>query len=650
MLRFFLAIGVLIAALPAVAASPSQLVVVHKDGHAHAYALRMHALNATSAICDNDDVIFAFVAAPTDGVANVRLRHGVDSGAQINIELTAICSNITGRAVLPFDAGGGNAVRGVDYSATAGVATLPLTTNGAGGSAGTTVTVQLLDSSGAASGERTFNILRQAGSFQGNAASGAPIVGVIPGSATPVVVVTLLPGTSIDQAAAVVSGLDAAAREVSAAVDEFCRIGSGGGSANAGCDATRRAATLIGDPTTPPAVRNAAITVLENNLRAISPDETTALAFNAFQIALNQQDNLSSRLTALHSRTASGASLDGLSLVSNGIPLSLSGLADVLKAAAGDDPSSNQANEEKRTLLGGTRWGFWVNGTLGGSDHDRVVGNSGFDSNTWSLTSGVDYRFNSHFFLGGAIGYSKFDSTFSNDQGSLAADARSLHFYGGYTADSGLALDASLSYTRSSYDLKRVVELYQLSPDGTSYTSLGRDLAHSQPDVSQLTGSIGLTYTIMQGTWTFAPQAQILYLHSAYGAFAEAGPSAFNLVYPQQRSNGRSLSAGIYIDKTYATTVGAFRPYTRVLYYADSGGTPPDLFASFLAPNADGSHTQLRLVMAEPDRRYATLELGLGFSRPIGTRTVDFNFGGMELVDANNLRRWAVRADVRVPF
>jgi hypothetical protein len=54
--------------------------------------------------------------------------------------------------------------------------------------------------------------------------------------------------------------------------------------------------------------------------------------------------------------------------------------------------------------------------------------------------------------------------------------------------------------------------------------------------------------------------------------------------------------------------------------------------------------------MAEPDRRYATLELGLGFSRPIGTRTVDFNFGGMELVDANNLRRWAVRADVRVPF
>ncbi|HET6545899.1 MAG TPA: autotransporter outer membrane beta-barrel domain-containing protein [Rhodanobacteraceae bacterium] len=647
LLRVLLATGLAVAAADATAAT-SQLVVVHKGGHASAFALRNHALQSTAAVCEGDDVVFAFVVAPADGVDNLQLRRGVDTGADIHLELTVTCSNITGRAVIPFDAGGGTAVRGSDYSSTGGAAMLPLAVEGSG-SAGATVSVQVLDGAGTSGGDVTFDILRRDGSFQGQGASGTPIVGVVPGSSSPIVVVTILAGTTIDEAADIVDGLDLAAREVSAAVDEFCRIGSGGGSDSPGCEATRRAADLIGNPATPADVRDAAITVLENNLRAISPDETTGLAFNARELALRQHDNLASRLSALHSRTTSGASLEGLTLVSNGMPLSLDGLADGLEAGD-DDADSNQANEEKRTLLGGTRWGFWLNGTLGGSDRDRVAGNAGFDSHTWSLTSGIDYRFNSHFFLGAAIGYSSFDSDFSNDQGALNADARSLHAYGGYTSDSGLALDGSLSYARSDYDLERVVELFQLTPDGTGYTSLGRDLAVGHPEVRQLSASIGLTYTIMRETWTFAPQAQLLYLQTNYDAFSENGPSDFNLAYPERESDGHSLSAGIYIDRTWATTVGAFRPYTRLLYYADSGGSPPDLLSNFLTPNADGSQTNLRLAMAEPDQRYGTVEFGLGFSRPIGSRTVDFNFGGMELFDSSDLRRWAVRMDVRVPF
>ena len=252
-------------------------------------------------------------------------------------------------------------------------------------------------------------------------------------------------------------------------------------------------------------------------------------------------------------------------------------------------------------------------------------------------------------FLGGALGYSRFTSTYSDNQGSLDADARSLHIYGGYTADSGLALDASVSYTTSDYSLKRAVELFELSPDGTSYSSLGRNIAQSSPGVSQLSTSFGVTYTIMRGTWTFSPQAQVLYLRSDFDAFSESGPSSFNLAYPSRSSNGTSLSAGVYVDRAFATTIGAFRPYSRVLYYSDRGSTP-DLFANFVTPNADGSHTSLRLSTQQPDRLYGTIEIGLGFSRPIGTRTWDFNLAAMQLFDSGDLSRWALRADMRVPF
>ncbi|MGA8277973.1 MAG: autotransporter outer membrane beta-barrel domain-containing protein [Rhodanobacteraceae bacterium] len=653
LLRLCLAAGLTIGSIPIAAASQSQLIVVHKGGHASAFALRNHALKAAAATCDDDSVVFAFVVTPADGVNNVRLRRGIDTSRDINLELTLTCSNIDGRASIPFDGGGGNAVRGTDYTTTPGVASLPLSMDGTGLSAGATVSVQVLDGNGATD-ERVFNILRQAGSFEGQGASGTPIVGVVPGSSAPIVVVTIVGGTPIDQAAGLLEGLDPAASEVAQAVEEFCRPGFGGGADQPGCAATRDASDLIGDVNTPPAVRDEAAIVLENNLRAISPDETTALAFNGRQLVLNQESNLSQRLTELHSRTPPGSSLEGLTLISNGVPLSLSGLGDSFKADAlkadDNDTSDNQANEEKRTLLGGTRWGVWVNGTLGRSKRDRELGNAGFDNSTYSLTSGVDYRFTNHFFLGAALGLSRLNSTFSNDQGSLDADARSLHVYTGYTGDSGLALDGSFSYTSSDYSLKRVIELYQLTPDGTGFTSLGRDIASSDPSARQFTGSIGLTYTIIRNVWTFAPQAQLLYVRSRYSAFSETGPSAFNLDYAKRNDHGTSFSAGIYVDRSFATTLGAFRPYSRLLYYADGGGTPEDLFASFVAPNIDGSHTTLRLAMAKPDSRYGTIELGMGYSRPIGTRTVDFNIGAMELLDSNNLRRWGVRLDARVPF
>ncbi len=638
--------GCAMAAAPAFASNASQLVVVHADGRASSFALRSNAAQASAAACDSSDVIFAFVATPTGGITQLKLRRGTDS--QIGIDVSTTCSRIEGRAVISFDAGGGTAVSGSDYTSTPGVAMLPLHLDGSASSASATVSIQLPDGANAASNERTFNILRQIGSFQGDTGNGQPVIGSVPGSSTPLVEVTLLAGKTIDQAAGIINGLDPAAREVSAAVENFCDSKSGGGSSSLGCQSTRRAADLIGDPNTPPAARNAAQTVLDNNLRAISPDETTAVAFNARQLATNQQDNLAARVSTLHSRTTSGASVASLSLVNNGVPLSLGGL-DSLLNAGDDDTSANQANEDNRTLLGGARWGFWVNGTLGGSDRDRVAGNSGFDSHTWSLTSGVDYRFNSHFFLGGALGYSRFDSTYSDNQGTLDADARSLHVYGGYTADSGLALDTSLSYTRSDYDLKRVVELFQLSADGTSYSSLGRDIAHSSPAAGQLSTSLGVTYTIMRGTWTFSPQAQVLYLRSDFDAFAESGPSSFNLAYPDRSSNGTSLSAGVYVDKAFATTIGAFRPYSRLLYYSDRGSTP-DLFANFVTPNPDGGHTSLRLTTEQPDRLYGTIEIGLGFSRPIGTRTWDFNFAAMQLFDSGDLSRWALRLDMRVPF
>src|SRR5690606_35852530 len=121
-----------------------------------------------------------------------------------------------------------------------------------------------------------------------------------------------------------------AASEVAGATTQFCSL-QGGGAGTPGCAATQAAADLVANPDTPAAVRINAAEVLENNLLAISPDETTAIAFIAPIIATGQFDNLASRLAELRSGDQSGTlNFAGLTFINNGMPLSLGSLGALL--------------------------------------------------------------------------------------------------------------------------------------------------------------------------------------------------------------------------------------------------------------------------------------------------------------------------------
>ncbi|MEO7936512.1 MAG: autotransporter outer membrane beta-barrel domain-containing protein [Dokdonella sp.] len=624
-----------------------QLVVVRKNGQVSTVVAKAGAAGAGTAACSDQSVAFAFTVEPQGGISTIELQRGVDSSRDVVLEVTLTCSILQGTALIPFNASGGTAVSGTDYLSTPGVALLNLssaTDGGAQAPVPATVHIDVLGNA-TSSQMQTFNVVRTDGSFQGTQPNGGPIVGTIPGNNTPIVVVSILSQVTIHDGAIVAPGIDQAADEVSMATTAFCGA-QGGGAGRVGCAVTQNAANLIANPDTSAAVRANAIAVLENNLLAIAPDETTAIAFVAPILANGQSNNLAGRLNELRRNDKSGTfSADGLTFIGNGIPLSLGSLSSLLKV----DDDDSARNEEKRTLLGGTRLGMWFSGTIGGSETNRRTSNSGFKSDNWDVTSGLDYRFSDRFFAGAALGYSKINADYANDQGCLVARSKSLHVYSGYSIPNGLSLDGSFSYMRSDYNQSRVIELFALNEGGDGYGSLGRDMAMGKQNVDQFGTNIGLTYTIMRGTWTIAPQAQLSVLRTNYDAFTETGPSEFNLSYADRNQRSTSFSVGSYFDRSFATSVGAFRPYLRAYYFADSGKSK-DLLASFALAGQDGLQTPLSISMQEPDRRYGTAELGLGFSRPIGTRTVDFNAGFMKTFSFQDLDRWALRFDVRFPL
>jgi hypothetical protein len=450
---------VILLALPVTALAMQELVVVRHNGQTSSHVAKSGAAAAGVAACADPTVAFAFMVEPHDGMTTVQLQRGADVSRDIVLDVTLTCSTLEGSALVPFDAAGGTASNGSDYVSTPGMALLTLTHSDQGGVSTPVpaiVHIELLDNGQNAGQTRTLNIVRTEGSFQGTSAQGQPIVGTIPGSTTAIVAITILAQTTIDDGSDVVPGLDPGAGDVSNAATRFC-ADQGGGSGSTGCLATQVAANLVADPNTPASVRENATAVLENNLLAISPDETTALAFVAPLLATGQFDNLAERLSELRTGNLGGTvSAGGLTFVHNGLPFSLASLGTSLNVD-GDESARNE--EAHAAWRNASR--LWVNGTIGGSETDRRGGNSGFKPTTGTSPAGL--------ITASAIASSVpqlaicLTSDYANDQGSLDADSKSLHVYSGYALTSGFSLDGSVSYMRSDYTQKRVIELYALN-------------------------------------------------------------------------------------------------------------------------------------------------------------------------------------------
>jgi uncharacterized protein YhjY with autotransporter beta-barrel domain len=583
-------VAVLVQAAPANAASGGQRIVARFDGSAQVFALNAAASSTTC----GSGVAFVLDVTPNSN-SNIVLN---GSGQKVDFKATVSCSAVeSGNASLSI----GAVSNGAGYTVTPANISVSLT-NGASDTKQVTIAV----TNPSAITNITAVVLSVLGGTFDAAMSGTIFHGVIP-AGSPLVTVQILPQNSQGS-----GGTNPSEVSIATAVFQACDPVSGASSS----------------PTCK-AVNGSSGADVAKVLNQVSPEKATAVPSVGKQIIGAQMGNIAQRMAVLINGGGTGFSSSGLNLMSGSGSFSLGEIGDLVSAL---NAASND-NENKRDLLGGTRWGFWINGTIGGGSHDLQFGNSAYDFDTRAVTGGVDYRFNDKSFAGVGLGLSHVKSDFSQGEGDVKADTVALHGYGGYLLTPELSLDASLSYLHGSYDLNRNV------------TALAKpQSAQSSLDSNQLSASVGLTWNLRSGNWTFAPQAQYQYIRTHVGAFSEHGNADLRWTFGSQRVNTSSVSAGGYVDYTAATSKGTFRPYARVLFFHDGGTGAYNILASL------PGQAPIDLYVAKADRSYGTAEVGLGFSHPIGSRTVDFNFGVSELFGYDALSRWAVHADMRVPF
>jgi len=316
-------------------------------------------------------------------------------------------------------------------------------------------------------------------------------------------------------------------------------------------------------------------------LQAMAPEEDSVVSSVQADAGSAQIDNVSDRLSALRGGTAGG-----LTYRQN------SGF-NWAAGAAGDSASP---------------WGFFVNGLYVNSDRDTTSRESGFDSDDWGVTGGIDYAFSEKLVVGVAFGYKNSDTDIKQNGGKVDTDSYSYLAYWSIYPDEFWYVDAIAGYTNNDHDQVRNINYTVTGFGGTTTVA---NSAVSSTDSDEISVSVTAGRNFMADAWTLSPYGRI--------DFADISIDGFNERMSQTAANGSGLAVQID-DQDFtslamsigasATTTWADRYFPRVSieYVHEFKNNNDPTTGRFIN---DASRTTFFLLTDKPDRNYMNLSAGL---------------------------------------
>ncbi len=315
-------------------------------------------------------------------------------------------------------------------------------------------------------------------------------------------------------------------------------------------------------------------------LQAMAPEEDAVIASSQVDSGSAQIDNIGDRLSSLRGGGGGGLVFRN----SSGFNWST--------GAAGDGMSSP--------------WGFFVNGLYVTSDRDSTSRESGFTSDDFGVTAGIDYTFSDRFVLGFAFGYKDSDADIDANGGDLESDSYSYFAYWSLYPNENWYIDAMAGYTENDHDQTRNV-IYTIGGPGTglgagSNTISNAALSSTESEEFSVSVTAGRNYFL--DAWTLSPYGRIDYADIEIDGFNErmaqttALGSGLALQIDDQDFDSLMMTLG-----ASATTQWGERyfPQVSVEYVHEFKNNNDPITGRFLA---DTSGTTFALLTDRPDRNF----------------------------------------------
>lgn len=342
-------------------------------------------------------------------------------------------------------------------------------------------------------------------------------------------------------------------------------------------------------------------------LAAVTDEEATVSLSSSRASMSSQLQNLTTRLSALRAG-ATGLSLGGLAF-QNGLENADFPFAQAMQATGG------AASADGSALLADERLGAFVNGTVTRADKDATTNESGFDSDSWSITGGMDYRFLDNLVAGIAVGYFKNTLDIDNSGGDLETTGYSFSLYGTYYQGENFYVDGIVSYGNNDYDQSRNIR-YRVGGVGVSQT------ADASYGGEQWSAALGVGYDLSKGPWTYGPVARLEYVSADVDSYRESisSPNAPGASWAARVGdmNQTSLTStlGGNLSRAVSTEWGVLLPQLHLAWVHEYEDDAVSVNGSFIA---DPVNSVFTITADRPDTDYFNGRLSVSAQLAGGT-------------------------------
>jgi outer membrane autotransporter protein len=202
--------------------------------------------------------------------------------------------------------------------------------------------------------------------------------------------------------------------------------------------------------------------------------------------------------------------------------------------------------------------GAWVGGMIRSGSQDGRNGGADIDFETDGLSTGVDYRVNEAFVIGGGLGYGKDENAIGTQGSRVDGDSQAVAVYASYHPGA-IFVDTLLGYQTIDYDLRR----YVTANGGTVF---------GQRDGDQWFASVSVGKDVMREGMMFTPYARLDVAQAQLDPFTETGDPIYALTYDAMDVDTTTGNLGLRLDWLREQSWGRFTPQLRMEYQHDFNG------------------------------------------------------------------------------
>ena len=278
-------------------------------------------------------------------------------------------------------------------------------------------------------------------------------------------------------------------------------------------------------------------------------------------------------------------------------------------------------------IMGIPGLGLFVSAEYEAFDKNVTRFESGYSSDSWSGTVGVDYSFTRWATAGIAFTYSNVSGTYAQHGGDFDTESVGGLLYATFLPIPRLFVDVVGGYARKNYTTDRAISFTNTFSVGVILTSNG--IASGETDGNEYRAGVNLGYDFNFDRVTFGPRLGVNYRYTTIDSFAEEGKRAvicnptcqstsgtgLELAYDRQDESSLTTVAGLFASVSFSTPFGVVVPQATFEYVHEFADNQRTIHFSFVE---DLARKKFRFQNDPPDRDYFNAGAGVVFVLPGG--------------------------------